>query len=487
MATIVNPVRPGTTIRFIGEVIPAIAPSLADIVAVPITTDWGPLVTETGGLKSVSSLLQFDATYGNSDTSGRRAVILALNGQGPGAGGGAGTVVVARMATAAAAKATATLTNVTGATPALTLSAKYKGIRGNRISATVADDPSDVARDILRIRLDGVDQERYAYENADIAGLAADINARSTLVTAAVLVTGTALTVTAGVTLTGGSNGAALTGTEYSATLAALEFERFSIIAFENLTDAAIRATVVAWVQGMSDSNRPVMLIVGGAAGETVADALARTVLISDPHVVNVGVGTYHDDLLNLDLSTAQLAPRIAGVLASRGEERSLTFAKVAGLSSVGTTGPDGATIEAAILGGVTVLSRSTSPDSLLKIEKGVTTFTNKADAARPIQIFSDARLVRVMDLYVRGMKEWGDEFIIGDTTVNEDTRTTVKGEGRSRQDDLERRGLIIPGTGFFNVIDTTGDPVLMDTIPFDFGWLFSRTTNFLYGNGRVR
>jgi hypothetical protein len=66
----------------------------------------------------------------------------------------------------------------------------------------------------------------------------------------------------------------------------------------------------------------------GGAAGETIDDAIARSVALGDPHVVNFGVGTYHDDLLDKDLSTAQLAPRIAGILAAR-RDQALTGAEL--------------------------------------------------------------------------------------------------------------------------------------------------------------
>lgn len=478
--------RAGTNINFTGEVTVRVAPSLAAVVAVPVTHDWGPLGNERGGNRLVTSVAEFDAAYGSSDTAGRRAVIMALNGQGPESGGGAGAVIVHRMGVPV--KATATIKNTTATTPpdALSLTALFGGVRGNRISYIIADDPRDATKDRLTLLVDGAVQERYSYLDTDIAALAAAVNARSSLVVAESLVDGVALASTAGSSLTAGSDGPALVGADYTSTLNALTQARFTVLAFPNLTDAAIIASAVEWVRGQVDANRPSILVIGGAAGDTIDTALARSVAVNDPHVVNLGVGLYHDEMLERDVSTAELAPRIAGVLAARGEERSLTFAKVSGLyAAVADSAPDDGEIVEAIIGGVTVLSPSTSPDAELKIEKGVTTFLTETDAGRPRELFGDPRLVRIMDLYVRGMKEWGDEVIVGDTTVTDDTRSTVQGEGKSRQDDLERRGLLVPGTAFILVTDPGDDS--SDQIPYKFGWRFARTTNNLIGEGKVR
>lgn len=477
--------RPGTSIVFKAAATERIAPSLGATVAVPITHDWGPLGSERDGSPTLTSLAAFDVLYGNSDTAGRRAVLMALNGQGPDQGGGAGAVVVHRMAPGAA-RSTRTHANTTPTTPgnAVRFDALWLGTRGNRITYDVADDPRDTTKDQLTLYFDGARVERYSYPNADIAALVAQINDRSNYIAATLLLDGVSLAYGTNLALTGGTDGTALTGTDYTAALTALEAQRFTILAFPNLTDAAIVASAVAWVQTQSDVHRPVMLVIGGGPTDDIVSALARTRAADDPHVVNLGVGSYVDELLDRTVSTAELAPRIAGILAARGEERSLTFAKIGGLYAVGDTAPDSGEIVEAIAGGVTVLSRSTSPDAELKVEKGVTTWVTETDASRPRDIFGDPRLVRIMDLFVRGIKEWGDDTIIGGTTVTDDTRSTVQGEAKARQDNLEGRGLILPGTAFV-VVKEPATPE-GDDIPFDFGWQFARTTHNLNGTGSV-
>lgn len=493
--TIVKPVRPGTVIKFVGQTVPRVLPSIADIVAVPLVHDWGPIYSDAGGadgsaggFQLVSDLQTFDGLFGDSDTEGRRAVMMALDGQGT-AGPGAGSVLVARMAAASAALATVTIQNTTPAA-ALRLDGKYKGARGNLVSYTKGTDPNVAGNDLLRLYLDGADSgERYSYPAADLASLAAQINLSSHLVTATVLVDGVALTNTGaapGVSLAGGDSGLALTAADWTNVLAGLESQRFTILAPYDLTDAPTIASIVAWVQGRSDADQPIEYLSGGDAGDTIATAVARAAAANDPHVLTLGVGTYHDDLVGQDLTTSQLVPRIAGILAARGEDRSLTFAKLPMLHAVGTSAPPDASIQTAIQNGVTVLSASVSADADLKIEKGLTTWTSTNDPSRPLAIFSDPRLVRIMDLYVRAMKEWGDDNVIGSGAVNQDLRDAVRSKGRALQDDLEARGLVVPGTSFINVQNTDNDPTLSDSIPYDFGWQFAKTALYVFGNGRI-
>lgn len=486
MPAIVKPVRPGTVIRFVGESIPRVLASFADVVAVPIVHDWGPINTPT----LVGSILEFDAIFGNSDTAGRRAVILALNGQGGALGGGAGGVLVVRMAAPAAVESSVSITN-TAAAAAITIKGKYPGVRGTRVAYSVAADPADATHDLLKLYFDGAPQERYSYVKTDINDLGAQINARSKLGKVNTAITsGTALTATNpadldGTPLTGGNDGSTLTATEWTAAQTALDFARFSVFAPYNLTDSTIQAQLKSWIQGMADNNRPVLGFFGGPSNDTITTALARSVALADPHIVNLGVGSYHDALLDRDLSTAELAPRLAGAFVARGQTKSLTFAPIAGLTVVANSGPTSGDTEAAILGGVTVLSRAVSANADLHVEMGLTTFTSHSDAARPYDVFSDPRLVRIMDLYVRGMKEWGDENIVGGV-VNQDSRDAVKAEARNRQDVLEGAGLLVPGSSFVTV-DDPHDPALADAIPYDFGWQFARTANYVFGNGRIK
>lgn len=487
----VKPDFPQTKITFVGESVTRVAPSFAEVVAVPIAHDWGLLGSEDEGLQLITSFAEFEAKYGTSDTPGRRAVLSAFAGQNLPGQGGAGAVYVYRMAVAGtAAKATASFNNTTPAA-ALTVTAKHFGDFGEGIGIGIGDDPADAAMDRLTIYVGGVPVERYTYTPTDIAGLVAQINLMSKYVTATSAITGVALTATpAGnpTELANGNNGDTLTLTEYTAAMSALEFKSFELLAFPNLTDVTIRAAVASWVQSQDDANRPVMLVLGGAAGESLATAITRSAALGDEHIVNLGVGTYFDELLETNVSTAELAPRIAGVLAARGEGKALTGAELGGLSLVGSTGIDSDQIRTAIDNGVTAIMRSSSPTAELVIAQGVTTYTSKSNAAKPYDVFSEPRMVRIMDIFVRGMKAWGDEQGIGDLPVNDDSRAAVRGQAKKRIDDLLARGLILADPQPFADTPVPGEGSgLEDALLFEFGWKFARTANYIIGNGRVR
>lgn len=499
---ITKPDIPGTVIRWVGTTAPRILPSAAETVAIPLVHDWGPVGGDPagvdgkqGGAQELLSFSEWTGLYGDSDTPGRTAVAGAFAGQGLPGAPGAGAVMAYRMAGASAAKGTITINSTgTGTPPAVRLDAKFVGSRANRFAYTIDVDPSNAARDRLRILVDGSVQETYVYTNTDLATLVSIINLRSNLVTATDLL-GTPGRLTASsspVALAGGDDGATVTGADHVAALTALELQPFGIIAPYDLTDASILASYASWTQTQEDANRPVRLVIGGAAGEDITASLLRTTSLENPHILNFGVGTWHDDLLAKDLSTSQLAPRIAGILAAAGETQSLTYRKIGGLHAVGSTGPATDAVESAVTGGVIVLMQASAPDADVRIAKGVTTFTSSSDAARPLDVFSDARLVGVMDNYVRGMKQWGDDVVIGALPVNQDTRDLVRGQARKMEDDLLRRGLILPGDDIqipkpFVVVDDPGDPALADAIPYSFGWQFAFTANAILGEGQIR
>jgi hypothetical protein len=106
--------------------------------------------------------------------------------------------------------------------------------------------------------------------------------------------------------------------------------------------------------------------------------------------------------------------------------------------------------------------------------------------------VFSEPRHVRIMDIFIRGMREWADDVVIGDLPVNADTRATVRGEAGRRIDSLRDRGLILTTVDgaiadpFVNT-PVPNDPGLLDAVLFEFGWQFARTANYVIGQGRVR
>lgn len=488
MVMVAKPIIPQTRIRFIGEGRPQIPASIGETVAIMLTHDWGPMAAELAKPEVIDEFESWTDRYGDSDTDGRTAVAGAFAGQGIRGANGAGAVIPIRMGTGAA-RAGVTLQN-TGAADGVRIDAKWAGTRGNDLSLQIDADPSNAANDRLRIRFRGAVVETVVYPRTNLQQLVDALNVRDAgNITAALLgPAGTPLALTAGTNLVGGTNGAALTGADYLAALDALEFQPFTLLAAANLSDDAVQASILSWVRQQDEANRPVMYVAGGAAGESIATAVARSTALADPHVVNVGVGTYHDDLLGKDVSTAQLAPRFAGILAARGESRALTGAEVGGLHAIGASGASTADAETAIARGVTVLIRTDSDEADLRVAMGLTTFTSEVDPDRPREIFSEPRFIRIMDLFVRRMKQWGDKKIIGNVPVNGDTRDAVRTEGGRLIDDLLRRGLLLTKAEGADEDPFIRTPVTTDdTLPFEFGWQFAYTANFLLGEGRVR
>ena len=123
---ITKPIRPGTVIRFEGEALPQIPPSVAETVAIPLVHDWGP----TNVPVLVTSFPQFEAIFGSSPTSGRTAVLGAFAGQALPGQGGAGAVYAYRM-TAGALPAKATVGRA-GADGQLRRHARQPGARDCR-------------------------------------------------------------------------------------------------------------------------------------------------------------------------------------------------------------------------------------------------------------------------------------------------------------------------------------------------------------------
>lgn len=487
MVMVAKPIVPQTRIKFIGESRPRVKASAGETVALPIIHDWGPMGAEQAKPVAYQEFAEWTETFGDSDTEGRTAVVEAFAGQNTTEGGGAGAVIPYRMGVNAA-KATITVQNTTPAN-AMVLTAKYRGTRGNDYSFTLDADPADAARDRFRLRYKGAVVATFTYTKTNVAALVSAINNRINVdLTATLVLSGVALTPTANTSLAGGTNGNAITSSDYLLALDGLEFGPFGLLAPYNLTDQPTMVAIMSWIRTQEDNNRPVKLVVGGAAGETVDDAIGRSIALADPHIVNFGVGTYRDDILNKDLSTAQLAPAIAGIMAARGEEAALTGALLGGRHLIGVSGAITAEVEAAVQQGVTVVIRTDDDEADLRVAKGVTTFTSTSDAARPVEIFSEPRFITIMDNFIRSMRRWGDKKIVGSVPVNQDSRDAVRQQAGILIDDLLRRGLILTKAQGAMEDPFVRTPVTTDdTLPFEFGWQFAYTANYLLGEGRVR
>jgi Phage tail sheath protein subtilisin-like domain len=472
-----RPPLPGVYTQYETNPQQVILASSEETVAILFTHNWGPFKRAIG----LPSYQDYLAQYGITDDDGKLAVRGAFQGEGLVGYPGAGSVIAYRFGTAAAAKATHTFQNSTPVN-ALKVDALYEGTRGNGFLAEIRTNVADATQRDFVVYEGTTVLETYTFAPTNLAALAAQVNAQSQFVRLTVLIDGVAIPNTAigGAALAGGDDGiTGLAAGDYSAAFTAVSAFRWSAIACANLTDSSIIASFAAFVDGLNDTGQRVMGVVGGAAAETVAAAVSRSAAINSPNVLNVGVGTYEDTTSGQQLSTAQLAGRVAGILAARGERLSLTFARLAGLDIV--VGPSRDDQATAVAGGVITFGKDSNALAPVRIVKGVTTFTTKTDAQRKYEIYSNPKFVRTEQGFETELQEVGQNDIIGKLPINKDTRDEVLTKARKLLQKRERSGIIQSGW----TLQISSDPPPQPTDDFvavDYQWVFGRTAEQLFG-----
>jgi hypothetical protein len=450
-----RPRRPGSYVNFEALTPTAIPPATGSVVAMPITHDWGPFRVPT----LVRSYPEFLALFGDSATPGKLAVRQCFQGEGlPGRSGAGGVIVYRTGAGAAAVIATKSLNNAT--VPALRLDAKYPGTRGNLFSVTIQQNAVDAssADIILLLTIGGTptEVERYTRLKTDVAGFEAQIDAQSRYVTATTLAAGPLLTNVTNSAFASGTDGTApFDQAAWTAIQAALEFERFGVFVPYDLTDPTIQTQLVNWAKGRNGSpiagvasagGQRFMLVLGGPASESVSAANTRSLSYNDPNVINASGFSVIDATDSTGvLTTSQLAPRIAGIVAARGENRSITFARMAGLTL--TTPPTSLEVDSAFDSGTVLVSRDSNPTAPVRIEKGLTTWTSKTDALRSYTVFRNPKFVRTMQGIETEITAYAEGTgVIGELGVNDNTRLALVAEMGSRMRAREVANILQPG-----------------------------------------
>jgi hypothetical protein len=473
-----RPKRPGAYVNFSPTPTSSVPVSAGLTSALFITHDWGPhnAVTEC------VSFADFQEQFGYSDdTAGYKAVRQAFTGEGVPGHGGSSRVLVYR-ATNTGVKASLVLQNTTPAN-AVTLTAKYQGTRGNALKVTVQNYATDAAYTELILKDGTVEVERYRYLDASITDLVTAINGNSDWVTATAAIDSVALGVVSDVSLASGSSGITLVNDDYVLAFAAFETWRFGVFAAENLTNSTTITALSAWVTAQNAVGKRIMAVVGGAAGELISDANTRSTGLNSPFIVNIGVGSVVDSTLGasgaeITLSTAELAPRIAGILASRGETQSLTFARLADVTIA--SGPTDAEILQAFDAGTVVLSRDSNSIAPVRIEKGLTTWTTTTDVTKPYLLFRNPKFVRTMQGIDQELTQWAEENVIGLLSINDDTREYVVATAKTILDARVKNGAI--QEGYSVAVDKNPPPTDQDEfIGLVIGISFGRSLEQLY------
>jgi hypothetical protein len=479
-----RPVLPGEYTDFVAQSAPNIAPSPGGIVAVAGLHDWGPYDEAT----LCDSYDDFVAKFGSGDTELRRAVLQAFVGEGVSGKGGASAVLAVRMGLSSAiASAAHSLQNATPAA-AIALTARYPGTLGNSLTLTVQAGAVGGTSQLL-VLLGGAVVEKYTYTSTSISSLVAQINAVSAYVSASLTIDGVALANVSAAALSGGNDGTTYIAGDYTSALAALANQEFRVLAFANLSDPSIAASVQAWVDTQNTSGLRCELVLGGALGESVNTAETAASGLNDPFVVRIGVGTITDvgnitPGIPVDLSTAQFAPRVAGVIAARGEKADLIMARFAGVK-LKSDAPQPSDQQQAPSFGLTVFSADGRQDAPVRIAQGCTTFTQPTGALDPrnpslfngTNVYGVVKYLMIMAGFESDLQALLEESDgnIGDLNVNDRTRDFLIGEGRKLAGQRASAGIIQANPTVVIDTSTFGPPSDdQDFVAIKYGFRFS-------------
>ena len=223
--------QPGVYINVKSNMEQAVNVGDRGIVAICEPLSWGP----EGELMTINAGDDF-TSYIGYDTTNDKAMFLREIFKGSERTSGPATVMLYRPGAEGAAKAAATIGE-------LTVTAKYNGVRGNDISVSIIDDPDYEGNYTVQTIVEGT------VKSTQTGQTAAELKENDWVV-----FSGTGdLAAAAGVTLSGGNNGA-VKSTEYSAFLTVMESQTFQILIYDG-TDSTIKEAYAAFIKRMRENS----------------------------------------------------------------------------------------------------------------------------------------------------------------------------------------------------------------------------------------
>ena len=336
-----NKVRPGIYFRFRSAEAAPVSQGSRGTAAIPKALSWGPV----GEVVSIAAGEDPVPVVGYALTD-PQALFLRELFKGTSVTGGPTQVLLYRLPAEGAATASASLPGKEGGT-ALTVTARYPGVRGNGIA----------------VRIDaGVDEPDRFTVTTLVDGRAVDVQQAETVDALAdngwVGFSGPGpLTAAAGLTLSGGADGTA-DGAAYASALTALEPYAFDILAYDG-TDSTVRQAMAAFVKRLAEQEgRHSQLVTSGAEG---ADSR---------FVINVNSGVVLED--GTALAANQVVWWLAGAQAGAQYHQSLTYAAYPGAADTAQRQTN-SQIEADIRAGSIVLAREFGQ---VRVETDINTLT---------------------------------------------------------------------------------------------------------------
>jgi hypothetical protein len=385
--------------------------------------DWGPDNT----IVDITSAPQALEVFGNGPLY--FAIEQALLGSGSEARAGAAIVRAYRIVGSAGDYATVTLKNTdTPSVDALTLTAKYKGTRGNDLKVTTQTDIVDNTKRNIIIYEGDIVREVYTYPASGatiMTDLAVEINSRSAFVTASVDADGEPLTAVTGTAFTGGDSGASISSGDHLAARTAFEdTANFGAFAVEdwNALGSPEQTAYKAWAVRLVDEGKTFTFVVGGDLGESAVTALNRSVFLDTPdlsHTAGMGdvfVNITRDLRINGTVySSSKMAPRVAGIIAAADFTRSISGTPLIGAELANA--PSSAQVEALVRGGVVPFKND---GTTVRLDRGQTCYARSVPPTDDkAEIFRELLFTRKLWHAYERMDQLVSDEIIGQPMFN--------------------------------------------------------------------
>ncbi|MGG4449652.1 phage tail sheath family protein [Brevibacillus porteri] len=373
-----NKLRPGQYINFKSKERSIGSIGERGIVSLPLSLSWGPakqIVPLEAGVDTTKTL-------GYAITATEMLLVREAMKR-------AKTILLYRLN--AGTKATATVTP-------LTITAKYGGLRGNDITLTVATNIDDTANFDVKTFVSGVEVDTQTV--ATIAQLQANDW---------VTFSGTgALAATAGVPLTGGTDGTVATQ-DYADYLMAIEVENFHTIGLTS-TDSTIKDVFVSFAKRQREDE-----------GKKIQVVVENYPTADYEGVISVKNGVVLSD--GTTLTAAQAVSWVAGATSGANPNESLTYTAYDGAVDA-TPKYTNSQIEEAIRKGEFLFTPS---DGSAIVETDINTFTSFAPDKN--QSFSKNQVIRVLDGIANDYYRIFSKSYIGKVPNNDDGRNLLKSE----------------------------------------------------------
>lgn len=447
--------RPGLYANFQAETEALVKGGLTGRVAIGGQAAWGPVNL----VQVITTEKMMEDYYTKDETSPfdlPYAIHQALLG-------GAKEVLAFRLVGASSVVCTLTLVDTTGSpVDVIRLDGKYAGARGNSFEITIAANPNNASRKDVTLVESGVILKKWTTRVDDagtdmVTDLVAQINDDTTnfWLTAVKLADGNdTMADIADVSMASGANGSAPVTATYDAMLDILELEEFSVLAVDTQVTAELAAIETWLATDMRDAGKKVIWVTGSATGDVLSAAQADAQGYNNEGIVYVFPGFKYNNFAGVEVTAqgSKAAARIAGMLAGKDLNESITFASLPRINDVETRLTN-QNVKDALASGIMPIVWD---GSRLRVERSINTLSTPGTTQS--EQFKKVHIIRILDSIQNVLRKAATDQIVGKYLNNTDGHNAVLALFGNFLDGLANRGIIDPS--FVVELDDQNPPV---------------------------